>query len=524
MEMQNPEQHTTTSDSRRWLAWVALAVFTLIAFSFMIGSYPLTDRDETLYSQVSRELLDHGDWWTLYWQGKPWFIHAPLSMWMQAAMFKTFGVHEWAARLPSVIFGVGLVMLTAALGSFLFNRRTGLFAGLIMATSPIVYVVSRMSILDAPFVFFITLSILLFIVAWRNGNRKLYPLFWLSLGFATLGKGLWGMALPLMIAFLYAITDTNRRKLLDWRVYASAITWAAVVGPWLVIGAQRHGREFLDPILVTNTYARLTTSVCSHKGPWWFYLPIILVGLFPWSVLWARGFFSVKGDNARFLVLWIVPALLLHSAARTKLPNYLMPFVPAFAVMLAAYIAESKRRLSQAIALPIIGTGLALAIIFGVQSAKDVSLHINTPVVAAYMIAMYGIAGIALVRFKESGVVVAAVGMMLVLSLIPLGLAKEYSTLGPSSIAREARFVAGNGPVMTTMGTSCEGGIYFYAGKPFVEPDDLDGLVSAIRRQQGPYAVVLEPTRMAELTRRVELREVRRTPKWILAVPAGDRE
>ncbi len=516
-----PKNQTTSSGNRRWLAWLALAVFALIAFSFMIGSYPLTDRDETLYSQVSRELLDHGDWWTLYWQGKPWFIHAPLSMWMQAAMFKAFGVHEWSARLPSVIFGVGLVMLTAALGSFLFNRKTGLYAGLIMVTSPMVYMISRMSILDAPFVFFITLSILLFIIAWRNQDRRLYPAFWLSLGFATLGKGLWGMALPLMIAFLYAITDSKRKQLLDWRIYASAVMWAAVVVPWLAIGAQRHGKDFLDPILVTNTYARLTTSVCSHKGPWWFYLPIAIVGLFPWSVLWARGFFSMKGDNARFFALWIIPAMILHSAARTKLPNYLLPFVPALVVMLAAYIAESKRRLPQAIALPIIGTTLALALIFGVQSAKNISLHINTVATATYMIAVYGIAGIALVRSKDYGVQIAAVGMALILSLIPVACEKAYTEFGPSNIAKEARLAAGTGPVMTLSNTSCEGGIYFYAGKPFIEPENLDGLVRAVSEQKGRYAVVLEHEQMDKLSRRIPMQEVRRTPKWVLAVPAG---
>ena len=490
----------------------------------MIGSYPLIDRDETLYSQVARELLDHGDWWTLYLQGKPWFIHAPLSMWMQAAMFRAFGVSEWAARLPSVIFGVGLVMLTAALGAVLYNRRTGLIAGLVMATSPIVYLIARMSILDMPFAFFITLAILLFVLAWRKGDRRLYPAFWLSVGFATLCKGLWGMALPLMVSFLYAVTDKNRRRLLDWRLYASALVWAAVAGPWIVIGAHRHGRDFLDPILVTNTYARMTTSVCNHVGSWWFYLPIIVGGLLPWSVLWARGFFSARGDSGRLLVLWVVPGLLLHSIARTKLPNYVLPFVPALALMLAAHIAETKHKRSQAIALPIIAAVIALGMSFGSRSARDISLHPSPIALTVYMVAAYGLAGIALVRAKDWGMTVAAVCMMLVLTLIPFACARVFLEVGPSLLAREARSIAGSGPVMTISNAPSHDGICFYAGRPFVQPDNVDGLVRALAEQNGTCAIVLDTERMAELARRVRLREIRRTPRWVLAVAEGGRE
>jgi 4-amino-4-deoxy-L-arabinose transferase-like glycosyltransferase len=507
--------------SHGWPAWSALAVFALVSFSFMIGSYPLIDRDEALYSQVSRELLDHSDWWTLYWQGHPWFIHAPLSMWMQAAMFKAFGVSEWAARLPSVIFGTGLVMLTAALGAILYNRRTGLIAGLVMATSPIIYLISRMSILDMPFAFFITLSILLFVLAWRNGDRRLYPVFWLSVGLATLGKGLWGMALPLMVSFLYAVTDKNRRRLLDWRLYASAVAWAAVAGPWIVIGAQRHGREFLDPIFVTNTYARLTTSVCNHVGPWWIYLPIIVGGLLPWSVLWTRGFFSMKGDSGRLLVLWVVPGLLLHSIARTKLPNYVLPFVPALVLMLAAHIAEAKQKRSQAIALPIIAAVIALGASFGLRGVRDISLHPSPITLTAYMVAAYGLAGIALVRSKDRGVTVAAVCMMLVLTLIPFACVRVFPEVGPSLMAREARSIAGSGPVMTISNTPSHDGICFYSGRPFVQPDNMDALVRALAGQKGTCAVVLENRRMDELAKRVRIHEVRRTPRWVLAAVEG---
>lgn len=519
---QSSEQKQPVRD-RGYLSWLMLAVFSFIAFTFRLGSYPLTDRDETLYSQVAKELLGHHDWWTLYWQGHPWFIHAPLAMWIEAAVFRTFGVTELTARMSAVFFGVGLVMLTAAFGTLLFNRRVGLFAGLVMVSSPIVFMIARMAILDMPFTFFITLSIFLFVLAWRTRNPKLYPVFWLSLGFATLGKGLWGMALPVMVSFLYAITDKERKRLLDWRLYASAIVWAAVAMPWIIVGAHRHGKDFLEPVFITNTVARLTTSVCEHRGPWWFYLPYIILGLFPWSVLWPRAFFAQKGDNGRLLFLWIVPALILHSSAKTKLPNYMLPFMPAYAIMLAAYIAEARSKTVQGWVLPVIGGLISAGVLFGLRSVKWLPWHPDPVTVIACLVGAYGLAGYGLARLKDRGMVLAAVCLVFVATLIPMTYAKISGELSPKSISRQARAIAGDGPVMVVLGTGCEGGIYYYADAPFVRLGSVNEAVRVLSARKEPAVMVLDDTRINALTDRgIKFKIINRTHKWILARAIGD--
>jgi 4-amino-4-deoxy-L-arabinose transferase-like glycosyltransferase len=500
------------------MSWFLLAAFALLSFSFKVGSYPLTDRDEALYSEVARECLDTGDWWTLHWQQKPWFIHAPLAMWIQATGFRSLGVSELTARLPSVLFGVALVLLTAAFGAMLFDRRTGLMAGWILASCPIFYIIARMAILDMSFAFFITLSIFLFVRAWRKNDYGLYAAFWLATGLATLCKGLWGLALPMMVSFLYAVTDRDRRRLLDWRLYASMPVWAAVVAPWLIVGTMRHGREFLEPVLVTNTYARLTTSVCTHKGPWWFYVPIILVGLSPWIVLWPGAFFKRKGDAGRLLLLWIVPALILYSSARTKLPNYVLPLVPALAIMLAAAAADSKRRLAQGIALPVLGVGIAVGVIFGMRAFEGMS-SLSRPVeLLAIIGGAYSLAGFALIRFRNSGVAIAAILLTGVLTLIPLGYMKVSSELSPKEIALHARSHAGNAPIMIAYGVSCEDGIYFYGREPFVRADSFDELARVMRVAEGDYVLILSEGQLSDLSERgFKLRILDRSRKWILA-------
>jgi 4-amino-4-deoxy-L-arabinose transferase-like glycosyltransferase len=348
----------------KYLPWVALGVFTLLVLAFKLGGYPLTDNDETLYSQVAKELLGHKDWWTLYWHNEPWFIHAPLSMWIQAACFKLFGISEISARLNSLVFGIGLVFLTAAFGTRLFNRRTGILAGFILASSPIFFATGRMAILDATLTFFVTLAIFAFVLAWEKNDKRFYPVFWLSAGFATLDKGLWGIVLPCMICFLYAVTSKDRKRLLDPVIYISALAWAAVVMPWFIIETRRHGALFLEPMLSTNTYARLTTAVCNHQGPPYFYLVIIAAGLFPWVFLWPKAFIENRGDAGRLLWLWILPPLVIFTIAKTKLPNYIVPMLPAFAMLIAASVAEAKNRRVQGIAAISIGVVAAVAAFF----------------------------------------------------------------------------------------------------------------------------------------------------------------
>jgi len=508
--------------TRALLPWLLLAAFASALFSFGIGSYPLTDRDEALYSEVARECLDTGDWLTLHWQGKPWFIHAPLAMWVQATGFEVLGVSERTARLPSVLFGVGLVLLTAALGSRLFGRRVGFAAALILATSPLFFIIARMAILDMTFAFFVALSIYLFLRAWDDENPRFYPAFWLATGLATMAKGLWGLVLPAMVCFLYAISDSRRRRLLDWRLHASAVMWAAVVSPWLIVGTIRHGRDFLDPVLVTNTYARLTTSVCEHRGAWWFYLPILAVGLFPWIVLWPTALFRGHGRKGRLLLTWILPALILYSSARTKLPNYLLPLTPAFAIALASGVIGAKRRYAQAAAMPVIGGAIAFGVAAGLRS-YDVFPGAGAPVgVLFFIVAAYAVAGLGFASRKDAGMVLSAICLASVLLLIPLGYMNVAHELSPKWIALAARSLAGDGPVMVIYKVSCEDGIYFYSREPFAESPNLAALVDEAKRQRAGYALVLTDPQFREVEKRgLKLQVFTRNRKWIVAKATG---
>ena len=522
----------------RWLPWALLGIFTFAVFSFKTWSYPLTDYAETLCSGVGRELLNHRDWWTLYWDGEPWFTLAPMSAWIQATFFKLFGVSEFTARLHPIVFGTGLVLLTAAFGSMLFNRRTGIIAGLVLVSSPFFFVIARVAIMDMPFAFFITLAIYLFVRSIKTGNKWLYPAFWFAAGLATLSKGLWGVVLACMICFLYMITGSERRRLLDYRLYVSAIAWAAVVAPWLLINYQRWGMEFLEPVIAINTYKRITMVVWNHQGPWYYYLPVIIGGMLPWSLIGIKAWFKKNGDSGRLLLFWILPAFLIHSIAQTKLSNYMLPLIPAIALMTAVYFNDLKRTRSHGVFMIVFAIGMGATLLYGKRFMPE-NMNINVPLLAVWISIAYLISGIALIKLKKWATPAAAVCMVAALSIFPIIIPSVADNFSSKNIALEARELAGENAVVTLDGVVDEygrqgmpgvprvSGVYFYAQRPFIDAKDIADLKRVI--YENPHsALVLPADMMDELSQQgIEVQIVSTEEPWTLAKPlisSGNRD
>ena len=294
------------------------------------------------------------------------------------------------------------------------------------------------------------------------------------------------------------------------------------MGAWLIAGTARHGRDFLGPVFITNTYARLTMSVCEHRGPWWFYLPIIAIGLFPWIVLRPTALFQNRGEGSRLLLMWILPPLVLYSSARTKLPNYLLPLMPALAIALGVSIAESKRLGVQAVLMPILGVGIAFGVAAGLRRYQ-LFTGAGTPVgLMLFIAAAYCVAGIGLLLRREAGIVLTAISLALVLLLLPLGYMRMSDELSPKRIALQARSLAGSGPVFIIHLVSCEDGIYFYSREPFVTAPNLDRLARMLARRRGDHALIVSNEQFRGLCARgLKLRVFARNPQWILAKATG---
>lgn len=337
------------------LAWFGLL---LAGLAFQLGGYPLLDPDEGRNAEVAREMVATGDYLVPRLDGLPYLDKPVLFFAVDALSMRLLGANELAARLPALLFALATAGLTAAFAARLFGRESAWIAGTAAAATPLVVVFSRTVIFDSMLTFFLTLALVAFYLAIESAAERRSPLGWSLLGWGAMGlgvltKGPVALAVPLLVAVPYALWRGGRGDRRGWRAIASPLGPAlllALVLPWLW-AMSRQVPEFLHYALVSETWKRMTTDQFARTGPLWFFVPCLLLGALPWSfvALGARRQLRDlrQGEDGRldrrlvFLFLWIGLPFLLFSLSHSKRPQYILPLLPAVALLVAAAWRES---------------------------------------------------------------------------------------------------------------------------------------------------------------------------------------
>ncbi|NJN45932.1 MAG: phospholipid carrier-dependent glycosyltransferase [Candidatus Competibacteraceae bacterium] len=276
------------------------------------------------------------------------------------------GATEFAARLPSLVFTLATILLVMAFGYVRFNRSTALLAGLILMTCPLVQVFSRVVIFDATLMFWVSAACITLHLSWERRRLLWLILGWAAAGFAVLTKGPVGLALPLLVSVTDAVVRRERVRRLFHP--AGIAVFILVVGPWFLAVTLRHP-EFPHYALVRETYERLFTD--NRTGSFYSMAAFLITGSLPWiNVLFlgARqliGFWRERLTTARtevFLLLWILVPLLFFTLSASKRPGYILPVLPAVA-LLCARLVHVKPRLLRYGAWIAAGIGFLLGVI-----------------------------------------------------------------------------------------------------------------------------------------------------------------
>jgi len=323
------------------IAWITgdpyilgLTALALVLFFYRLGSYSLWDSDEPFYAYVARTMVEKGEFFTPYWNDELWFVHPPLYFWLSIAVSRITGMNELSIRFVSAFFAALTVPLTYLLSLSLFGiRRDALLSGLILTTTLQFFLQARMALLDMVMIFFITLSIY---CLWRQSEepRPLWAFgFWISSGLATLAKGPFGLCYPLLIFGVYLLLTGRLSTLKTLRWLPGLIIFFAIAAPWYVILSFRHGREFYEPVFGYFMYKRLVSPICNQSGPFYFYVPVLIGGMFPWTfflpLLVKEWAVMRKEKPVLLLIIWSVVTFLFFSMIGTKLPNYILPvYIP----------------------------------------------------------------------------------------------------------------------------------------------------------------------------------------------------
>ena len=332
---------------------IALTLLLGLFFSLFLGSRALSVPDEGRYVEIPREMVVTGDWITPRLNGIKYFEKPPLFYWFESVLIKLFGLSEWSVRTGPAVFALFGCVAVYYAGARMFGRRTGLISAGVLATSLLYYVLSRLISLDMPVSVLLTASLLSFLLGTREPagrtRRLLFRGFYAFAAMATLTKGLIGIVFPGMIILSWMLVTGEWRVLRAMYLPSGLALFLLVAAPWHIL-VSRANPEFFDFYFIREHFQRYLTNVHHHYKPAWFYLPILIGGLFPWSVFLVQAVrhslpLSWAGRAERkeeiFLMLWAGIIFLFFSASSSKLIPYLLPVLPPLALLVGKYLADA---------------------------------------------------------------------------------------------------------------------------------------------------------------------------------------
>jgi len=353
-----------------------LALLVLLALFVGVDNMqrPLAHPDEGRYSEISREMAASGDWVTPRLNGIKYFEKPPLQYWASAAAFRLFGESPFTARIYTALAGL---LALAAVG-YTARRLAGADAALlavgVLLSSPYFLGMGGVVTLDMGLAAWTTVVVCAFLLAAAGppGERRRWMLLaWAGMALAVLSKGLIGIVFPAAAVFLHCLVHRDWRLLarLDWA--RGAALFLAITVPWFALVSAANP-EFPRFFFVHEHFERFLTKSHRREEPWWYFWPILFAGFLPWMLAlvpaalegWRREAAAAGFPWRRFALLWSGFILLFFSASGSKLPAYILPVFPVFALVLGEWLARAEpRRLWKmvAIVVPLLVVAIALA-------------------------------------------------------------------------------------------------------------------------------------------------------------------
>lgn len=405
-----------------------------------LGSFGLLEDNEARFFEISWEMERSGDWLTPRLNFLPHFHKPPGTFWLVGASLRLLGESEWAGRIP-----VALAALLTLLICWLWSREeddenVAARTVLVLVTSLEFWLLSRLVLTDM----FLAASVnAAFYFAWRCRRRPSWRdclAFWLALSASAMLKGPVGLAIVVPVLWLTSLV-TRPRASWNLRPALGVPLFLALALPWYGLVCLQH-EGLVEYFLRFQTAERMLTTVHGRPGAWWFYLPVLLAGFFPWSTglplsirrAWQRG-----EELDRFLLVWLAYPLVFFSFCGSKLPTYLLPIFPALALLTgrASRSPGALRWLTRTALATLAVLGGAVAVYLALGPAP--ALRPATP----YLAALSGVLMLAnLVAWRLRNSLDDNRGFLLPAGGFALGLLLLAGALGPCDGAFSARSLA----------------------------------------------------------------------------------
>jgi 4-amino-4-deoxy-L-arabinose transferase-like glycosyltransferase len=382
-----PDHWLKNKGKRPALAWTLSILWLLLigwlAFFWNLGSTGLIDETEPLFAEAARQMVVTGDWITPFFNGETRFDKPPLIYWLMAIAYSALGVNEWAVRLPSALSAMGLVSLgfytllyfgsqnsessVPRSSSSKFKKRRYWFCAALgsalMALNPQTIVWARTGVSDMLLTGCMGSALLSFFLGYA-GKQKVkslpsgwYLAFYVLIALGILTKGPVGIILPGLIIGSFLLYLGNALEVLrEMRAILGGLLIVAIALPWYVLVSWRNGWAYINSFFGYHNLERFTGVVNHHSAPWYFYFLVVLLGFAPWSIylppaiarlkFWKRSHWQAKERSSQlglFALFWFTGVFGFFTIAVTKLPSYVLPLMPAAAILVALLWSDDMK-------------------------------------------------------------------------------------------------------------------------------------------------------------------------------------
>lgn len=363
-------------------SWLIVIILCGITFLWRLGSIGLVDETEPLFAEAARQMVETGNWVTPYFNEETRFDKPPLIYWLMAISYQVLGVNEWAVRLPSAFSAMGLTLFVfwvlKRFGVSPFSstahtaqRRWGSLIGAgTLALTPEFIIWSRIGVSDLLLTGCMGSALLCFFVGYVHSEKETIPAFfqlhipspwylgfYIFTAFAVLAKGPVGFVLPGLIIVAFLVYQGNLWTVFkQMQIPLGTIIFLLLTVPWYVLVIAENGQSYIDSFFGYHNVERFTRVVNDHAAPWYFYFLVVLIGFAPLSVylpiaiaqlqVWRRKFWSRQPRDKQlgiFAFFWFVTIFLFFTIAVTKLPSYVIPLLPAAAILVGLFWSHCQQ-------------------------------------------------------------------------------------------------------------------------------------------------------------------------------------
>lgn len=348
----------------------AIAAITLILALYLshLTTMGMVSKDEPRYADIGRAMARSGDWITPRLFGQPWFEKPALLYWMIGLGFSLHLGIDLAPRLPVALLSLCFLAFFWFRVRSWWDAQVATYSTVILATTAGWLAYSHVAVTDLPLAALFSAAVLF---ALSTETRYAIPLAAAALALATLTKSL----VPLVL--FVPVLAVNYRTLLDWLRPMPVLIFAAICAPWYWLCWMRNGGEFIDVLFIQQQFSRFHSPSLQHVQPVWFYIPVVLMLLFPWFPLLALVRYEAADQRAKTLIAVVVFGFIFFSASLNKLPSYVLPLLPSFCILMGLGLSratDSRRLVALAVvllaALPAAAGALPAALAGGIRTAS----------------------------------------------------------------------------------------------------------------------------------------------------------